>query len=61
MQNFKMIAYLLLGYFWLVGEELGKIKGFLSPFATVDLISKFYLCITIYLFDLLNDTNHYRL
>jgi hypothetical protein len=36
MQNFKIVAYLLLGYFWLVKEEeeegtdLGEIKGFLS-------------------------------
>ena len=34
MQNFKIIAFLLLGYFWLVGEEGGEgfvdNKGFLS-------------------------------
>jgi hypothetical protein len=37
MQNFKIVAYLLLGYFWLVEEEeeegtepLVEIKGFLS-------------------------------
>jgi hypothetical protein len=32
MQNFKILAYLLLGYFWLVGEEeeFFDFKGFLS-------------------------------
>jgi hypothetical protein len=30
MQSFKIVAYLLLGYFWLVEEGEGDIKGFLS-------------------------------
>jgi hypothetical protein len=32
MQSFKIVAYLLLGYFWLVEGEgyLVEIKGFLS-------------------------------
>ena len=30
MQNYKIVAYLLLGYFWLVREEFVDNKGFLS-------------------------------